>query len=308
MCRVLGVTRSGYYAYRRRPQPKHAQRDEELAVAVADAFSDGRGSYGAPRVLRHLRRGGTQISKRRVARLMRELNLRATAPRQYVITTDSRHDEPIAPNVLNRDFRAEEPDRKWAGDITYVRTAEGWLYLAVFLDLFSRRVIGWSMSDSLDATLAQSALAMALLARQPSRSLVVHSDRGVQYAAGDYRQMLSDWSITPSMSRRGNCYDNAVSESFFATLKKELVHRRRFATRAEAEAEIFEFIEVFYNRQRLHSTIGYVPPVEFEQSWLRARHTAEESATVGNPSPTEGFSTGVDDAGGCGSQATFSSM
>jgi putative transposase len=308
MCRALVVTRSGYYAYRRRPQPQHAQRDEQLAEAVAEAFSAGRGSYGAPRVLRHLRRGGTRTSKRRVARLMREQNLRATAPKQYVITTDSRHDNPIAPNVLERDFTAHEPDRKWAGDITYVRTAEGWLYLAVFLDLFSRRVIGWSMSDSLDATLAQSALAMALLARAPSGSLVVHSDRGVQYAAGDFRRMLSDWSITPSMSRRGNCYDNAVSESFFATLKKELVHRERFETRADAASAIFEYIEVFYNRLRLHSTIDYVSPVEYENDWHHERTTAEESATVGNPSPTEELSTGVDAADGCASQATFSSM
>jgi putative transposase len=308
LCRTLGVTRSGYYAYRSRPQPLHTQRDDELAGAVADAFSAGRGSYGAPRVLRHLRRGGVRTSKRRVARLMREQNLRATAPRKHVITTDSRHDQPIAPNVLDRDFTAPEPDCKWAGDITYVRTTEGWLYLAVFLDLFSRQVIGWSMSDSLDATLAQLALAMALLDRQPSGSLIVHSDRGVQYAAGDYRRMLADWSIIPSMSRRGNCYDNAVSESFFATLKKELVHRKRFATRAEAASTIFEYIEVFYNRQRLHSTIGYVPPLEFEQSWRQSRLTAEESATVENPSPIKGFSTGVDAAVSCESQPTFSSM
>jgi transposase InsO family protein len=306
MCRTLVVSRSGYYAYRKRPQPEHARRDEELADSVAAIFAKGRGTYGAPRVYHELRRGGCRTSKRRVARLLREQGLRATTPPRYVVTTDSRHDEPIAPNVLARDFSASAPDQKWAGDITYVRTGEGWLYLAVFLDLFSRRVIGWAMGSSLDASLAQSALAMALLARQPKGALLVHSDRGVQYAAGAFRQMLADWSITPSMSRRGNCYDNAVSESFFATLKKELVHRCRFATRAEAESAIFEFIEAFYNRSRLHSTIGYLPPVEFEQLWLQHRVSTAESATVGNPSPTEGFSTGVDVAAGCGTQARFS--
>ena len=293
MCEVFEVTRGGYYAYRKRPDPAHAVRDEELALAVCEVFDDGRGTYGAPRVHRELRRRGIRTSKRRTARLLREHGLRATIKPQFVVTTDSRHDEPIAPNVLERDFTASAPNTKWAGDITYVRTGEGWLYLAVFLDLFSRRVIGWSMSDRLDASLAQSALAMALLARQPESALIVHSDRGVQYAAGAFRQMLSDWSIIPSMSRRGNCYDNAVSESFFATLKKELVYRCRFASRAEATSAIFEFIEVFYNRTRLHSTLDYMPPVEFEACYQQ-RYATGESATVGNSSPDEGFSTGVD--------------
>lgn len=267
MCRVLEVTRSGYYAYRTRPAARRASQDEVLAVAVTEAFLAGRGHYGAPRVQRELRTRGIRISKRRSARLLREQGLRASKPSRRIRTTDSRHGEPIAANLLAQDFTANAPNQKWAGDITYIPTEEGWLYLAVVLDLFSRRVIGWAMSARIDAQLTQSALLMALVARRPSAPLVMHSDRGVQYAAGDYRQMLSDWSVTPSMSRTGNCYDNAVSESFFATLKKELVHQRVYRGRAEAEADMFEYIEVFYNRVRLHSTIGYRTPAECEEHW-----------------------------------------
>jgi transposase InsO family protein len=276
MCQVFQVSTSGFYDYRARARSEHARQDAILAAAVADEFERSSGRYGAPRVHRALRRRGVRTSRRRVARLLREQNLRASMPRRFVVTTDSRHSQPIAPNVLDRDFSATAPDQKWAGDITYVRTDEGWLYLAVFLDLFSRRVIGYAMSEYIDGALTQSALAMALLHRQPEAGLIVHSDRGVQYAAGDFLAMLEGWSITPSMSRKGNCYDNAVSESFFATLKKELVHRQRYRTRAEARLAIFEFIEVFYNRQRLHSTIDYVPPVEFEQNWLAAQTLAND--------------------------------
>lgn len=215
------------------------------------------------------------------------------------MTSQSRH-------LLTQDFSATEPNQKWAGDITYVRTDEGWLYLAVFLDLFSRTVIGWAMSAHINAFLTQSALSMALRQRRPDGPLIVHSDRGVQYAAGDFRQMLADWSITPSMSRKGNCYDNAVSESFFATFKKELVHLTHYRTRAEAEAEIFEYIEVFYNRTRFHSTLDYVSPVEFENNWLTNQTSTAESETVGNLSPTEGLSTGVDGSVGCVDEADHS--
>lgn len=204
---------------------------------------------------------------------MREQGLRATRPPRRIATTDARHDEPIAPNLLDRDVSASRPNQKWAGDITYVRTDEGWLYLAVILDLFSRRVIGWAMSDRIDTALTQAALAMAVTARGRLQGLIVHSDRGVQYASGDYRQMLVNWSITASMSRRGNCWDNAPSESFFATLKKELVHLTHYQRRGEAELEIFEYIEVFYNRKRLHSTIDYMTPVEAEENWHR-EHSA----------------------------------
>ena len=271
MCRVFSVSPSGYYAYRDRPPSTRDRQDAELAVEVEKVFRRGRCRYGSPRVMHALRSNGHRISRRRVARLMREQGLRAVQPRRSVVTTDSRHSEPIAANVLERDFTADRPDQKWAGDITYIPTSEGWLYLAVFLDLFSRRVIGWSMSERLDAELARSALAMAIAARQPSGSVIVHSDRGVQYAAGAFRQMLQDWSMTPSMSRRGNCYDNAVSESFFATLKKELVHAERYGSRDEARSSLFEYIEVFYNRERLHSTIEYRSPVAHERLWSQQR-------------------------------------
>jgi putative transposase len=272
MCHVFRVSPSGYYAYRDRPESARAKEDDQLAEEVHEAFKRGRRHYGSPRVVEALGRKGRHVSKRRVARLMREQGLRATAPkRRWVTTTDSRHDHPIAENLIDRDFTAPEPNQKWAGDITYIPTSEGWLYLAVFLDLFSRRVIGWSMSDRLDAELAVSALRMALRARQPTQALIVHSDRGVQYAAGDFRQMLSDWSLQPSMSRKGNCYDNAVSESFFATLKKELVHDEHYRSRDEARASIFDYIEVFYNRERLHSTIGYCSPAEYELLWNQVK-------------------------------------
>jgi putative transposase len=276
MCRVLQVTRSGYYAYRTRPVARRASQDEVLAVAILEAFRAGRGHYGAPRVQQQLRNRGIRISKRRSARLLREQGLRASKPPRRINTTDSRHDEPIAANLLAQEFSASAPNQKWAGDITYIPTEQGWMYLAVILDLFSRRVIGWAMSDRIDAQLTQAALLMAVVARRPTSSILLHSDRGVQYAAGDYRQMLTDWSLTASMSRRGNCYDNAVSESFFASLKKELVHQAVYASRAEAEAAIFEYIEVFYNRVRLHSTIGYMTPAGYEENWNRI-HTSHSA-------------------------------
>jgi putative transposase len=184
-----------------------------------------------------------------------------------VQTTDSRHDHPIAENLLERDFTAAEPNQKWAGDITYVQTGEHWLYLAVILDLFNREIVGWAMSDRIDQQLTQSAMRMALTRRQPQGPIIMHTDRGVQYAAGDYRRLLKDWAVTSSMSRTGNCYDNAVSESFFATLKKELIYRERYRTHDEARASIFEYIEVFYNRERMHSTINYMTPVAFLKEW-----------------------------------------
>lgn len=280
MCRVLGVTRSGYYAWRTRCESARARQDRVLAVAVGEAFHAGRGHYGVPRVQQELRRRGIRTSKRRTARLLRQQGLSARAARRRVRTTDSRHNEPIAGNVLAREFRASAPNQKWAGDITYIPTAEGWLYLAVVLDLFSRRVIGWSMSDRIDACLTRSALRMALVGRRPSEGLIVHSDRGVQYAGGGYRQMLTSWSLRASMSRVGNCWDNAVSESFFATLKKELVHQAGYRTRAEAAASIFDYIEVFYNRVRLHSTINYTTPGDYEESWASTHSPAVVSTNL----------------------------
>lgn len=299
MCRVFGVSSSGYYAHWARSESERARQDREITEQIETVFLAHKRRYGSHRVRQALHKAGRRISRKRVARLMRQRGLRASAAPRSVRTTDSRHSEPIAPNRLARDFTATAPNQKWAGDITYVWTSEGWLYLAVFLDLFSRAVIGWSMSDSLDGELARSALRMALNDRQPGGPLIVHSDRGVQYAAREFRRLLDDWSITPSMSRKGNCYDNAASESFFATLKKELVHRTSFATRAEARTAIFEYIVCYYNRERMHSTLGYATPEEFEKTWLKEQVSTVESATVGNASPQEGFSTGVDASAGC---------
>lgn len=296
MCRVFGVTRSGFHAFCSRPESARAKEDAELVVQIREEFDKSRKSYGPIRIRRALRKRGKHLSKKRVERLMRREGLRAAAPSRYVVTTDSKHSEPIAPNVLDRDFTATEPNQKWAGDITYIPTAEGWLYLAVFIDLFSRKVIGWAMSDRIDAQLTRAALLMALKDRQPTGPLIVHSDRGVQYAAGDFRQLLADWSITPSMSRTGNCYDNAVSESFFATIKKDEVHRTYYPTRAEARSRLFDYIEVFYNRNRLHSTLDYRSPVEFEEEWTKKQHSTAEPMPVGDSLPTREAHTGIGDS------------
>lgn len=292
MCRVLGVSRSGYYIYAKRPRCERALKDDELSRRIAVIFRATDGTYGSPRISRELRAEGMLVSRHRVARLMREMGLSARPRKKFVVTTDSKHSHPVAPNVLNRDFTAEAPDQKWAGDITYISTGEGWLYLAVFLDLFSRQVIGWAMGATIDGSLTRRALAMALQSRRPSGPLIVHSDRGVQYAAHDFQRMLNDWSITPSMSRRGNCYDNAVVESFFATLKKERVYREKYAKRRDAESRIFQYIEGFYNPHRIHSTPGYFSPRAYEQAWNQARSHSpkEETPTVVNPSEGKGFS------------------
>ncbi len=267
MCRVFGLSRSGYHAFVKRPQSIRAAEEVALGTEIETIFTEKKKRYGAVRITRELGKKGRRISKKRTARIMRQRGLRASRPRKRVQTTNSKHSEPIAENLLQQDFTASAPDQKWAGDITYVQTGEHWLYLAVILDLFNREVIGWAMSDRIDQKLTQSAMLMALTTRRPSGPIIMHTDRGVQYAAGDYRQLQKDWSVTPSMSRKGNCYDNAVSESFFATLKKELVYRIEYATHADARASIFEYIEVFYNRERMHSTLNYLSPVEFRQQW-----------------------------------------
>lgn len=261
-----------------------------MADQVKKIHSEKKQRYGAIRIGRELRKLGQRHSKKRVARLMREQGLRPKRTRSYVTTTNSKHAHPVADNLLKRDFTASAPDKKWAGDITYIPTSEGWLYLAVIIDLFSRTVIGWAMSQSIDQQLTRQAMLMALMKRQPSQGLIVHSDRGVQYAAGDYQRLLADWSVTPSMSRKGNCYDNAVSESFFATLKGELVDHEHYQTRDEARTSLFEYIESFYNRERLHSTLEYMTPVEFEQAYVDKSTSTDEPTTVVNLSEGKRFS------------------
>ena len=264
-CDVLGVSRSGYYAWRDRPASPRAERRRELAAKVRAVHEANRRVYGSPRVHAALAASGERVCENTVARVMREHEIRAKTSRKFVPrTTDSRHEQPVAANVLGRQFDATLPDQKWAADITYVPTDEGWLYLAGVIDLCSRTVVGWSMADHLRADLVADALRMALARRSPGAGLLHHSDRGVQYASDDYQHLLAANGITCSMSGRGDCWDNAAMESFWGTLKTELVNHERYATREEARASIFEYVEVFYNRTRLHSSLGYVSPEQFE--------------------------------------------
>jgi transposase InsO family protein len=266
-CDVLEVSRSGYYAWLDRPQSGQGRRRRELAAKIQAVHADNRGVYGSPRVHKALKASGQSVSENTVAKVMRLQGLRAKAKRKFVPrTTDSAHGRPVAPNVLDRQFTAAEPNRKWAGDITYIPTDEGWLYLAGVIDLHSRRIVGWSMGDHMQTDLVADALSMALARRQPGAGLLHHSDRGVQYASDAYQSMLLDHGIQGSMSGKGDCWDNAVMESFWATLKTELVHQEHYATREQARQSIFEYIEVFYNRKRLHSSLGYVSPETFEAS------------------------------------------
>jgi transposase InsO family protein len=267
MCRVLRVSRSGYYAWRRRKPSATACRQAELGERIGQIHAESRRIYGAPRVHRELCARQVRCSKNTVAKLMRKASLRSKMHRRFVVrTTDSRHAHPIAPNTLNRQFEQAQPNQAWAADITYIPTAEGWLYLAAVIDLCSRKIVGHATSDSLAADLTCQALRAALLQRKPQRGLLHHSDRGVQYACDDYQQLLASRGLAVSMSRKGNCYDNAVMESFFGTLKTELVHHEKYATREAARQSLFEYIEVFYNRRRRHSVLGYVSPHEYEEA------------------------------------------
>lgn len=266
-CKVLDVSRSGFYAWRDRPLSARGQRREELTAKIQSVHAENRRVYGSPRIFKALRKEGQRVSENTVARIMRDQGLRAKVKRKFVPrTTDSTHGQPIAPNVLDRQFDAPGPNRKWAGDITYIPTDEGWLYLAGVIDLHSRRIVGWSMADHMQTDLVADALSMAIARRGPGPGLLHHSDRGVQYASDQYQGLLSRHGITVSMSGKGDCWDNAAMESFWATLKTELVHHERYTTRAEARQSIFEYIEVFYNRKRLHSSLGYVSPEAFEAS------------------------------------------
>jgi transposase InsO family protein len=266
-CEVLEVSRSGYYAWRERPDSLQSRRRTELAAKIQAVHVENRRVYGSPRVCKALRASGERVSENTVAKIMRRSGLRARVKRKFVPrTTDSVHDRPIASNVLDRRFEASSPDRKWAGDITYIPTDEGWLYLAGIIDLCSRRIVGWSMADHLETDLVSDALRMAVSRRRPGRGLLHHSDRGVQYASDAYQSLLSEHGMTVSMSGKGDCWDNAVMESFWSTLKTELVHHEHYATREQARKSIFEYIEVFYNRKRLHSSLGYVSPEAFEAS------------------------------------------
>jgi transposase InsO family protein len=266
-CAVLAVSRAGYYAWLCRPASERRQRYEALAGQVEATYRENRQVYGSPRICRVLQSRGTAVSEKTVAKVMRQRRLRARVKRKFVPrTTDSVHGRPVAANVLDRQFGASGRDRKWAADITYIATDEGWLYLAGVIDLWSRKIVGWSMAEHLETDLVSAALGMAVARRRPEAGLLHHSDRGVQYASEAYQELLRGARMTGSMSGKGDCWDNAVMESFWSTLKTELVHHEHYATREEARASIFEYIEVFYNRQRLHSSLGYVSPEAFEAS------------------------------------------
>jgi putative transposase len=274
MCRVLGVSRSGFYAWRSRTPSAAEIRREELAEEVKAIHAQVKGRYGSPRIHAELVSRGHACGVNFVAEVMREAGIAAKTKRKFRQTTDSNHTLPVAENVLDRDFNPEKPNTSWVADVTYIPTREGWLYLAVVEDLFSRKVVGWSMDQTMTSRLVVDALEMALARRllplkgssSSAPGLVAHSDRGSQYASEHYQRRLAEERIACSMSRRGNCWDNAPMESFFASLKKELVHGEDYATRDQARASIFEYIEAFYNRVRRHSSLGYVAPDEFERA------------------------------------------
>jgi len=278
LCRVMSVCRGGFYAWSKRTRSVRAQQNDLLTEQIQTAFDQSEQTYGSPRVFDQLKADGIACSQKRVARLMRLNALRAVPARRFVVTTDSAHTLPIAANVLDRQFHAAAPDTKWSADITYIWTGEGWLYLAVVLDLFSRRIVGWAMEPTLASSLVVSALEMALSGRNPASGLLCHSDRGSQYAGSAYQKRLAEARLVCSMSRKGNCWDNAPTESFFATLKKEKVYRLCFATHAEARRVLFAWIEVWYNRTRRHSTLGSMSPSAFEEVYRQQQQTAARAA------------------------------
>jgi len=268
MCDALSVSASGYYAWRSRPESARKIANRGLLDDIQRVHAHHRERYGAPRIHAELRAEGQIISRKRIERVMRRHGIRARAPRRYrLCTTDSKHSLPVAANLLDQNFVAERPNQVWLADITYIPTGEGWLYLAVILDLFTRKVVGWAMRDNMRAELTIAALNMAIQRRRPGPGLTHHSDRGSQYAAGDYRDILRAAAVTQSMSRKANCWDNAPMESFFGTLKTELVHQREYPDRDAARRDLFAYIEGYYNRQRIHSAIGYITPEQAEAKY-----------------------------------------
>ena len=265
MCRAMEVSRSGYYAFKDRPKSANEINNERLLVDIRRLFLENQQNYGSPRIYDALVKEGWICSENRVARVMRNAGVVAVQRRKFRATTDSDHNWPVAPNILERHFSVDEPNKIWVSDITYVWTWEGWLYLSFVLDLYSRGVVGLAMDDVITDDLTQSALTQALLRRNPPTGLIHHSDRGSQYASGDYQALLTKHEIIPSMSRKGDCWDNAVAESFVHTLKVEKIHRCRFKTRQEAKQDIFEYVEAYYNRKRTHSSLGYLSPFEYEK-------------------------------------------
>ena len=269
MCRVLGVSRSGYYRWLKRKPSQRELDNQRLDAQIRQIYDDSKGSYGSPKITRELCNQGRRVGKNRVARRMRKLGLRSKIRRKYRVTTDSKHKFPVAPNLLERNFTVQAADRVWVSDITYLATRTGWMYLTVIIDLFSRMVVGWALSSSLGHEMVITALKRAIRRRRPGKGLIFHSDRGVQYACNDFRKELDNHELIQSMSRKGDCWDNAVAESFFATIKCELVYHERYEDHQDTLHSIFEYIEVFYNRKRIHSTLGYLCPAEYEKQRLK---------------------------------------
>lgn len=279
LCRVLAVSVSGYRAWKRGGTPERKRlTNAQMLALIRAVHAELKGAYGSPRITKELRDRGFPASKARVERLMQENGIRARHKRRYKATTDSKHNLPVAPNLLERNFTPEAPNQVWTADLTYIWTDEGWLYLAVVIDLFNREVVGWSMKPRMTADIVIDALTMAWFRKKPAPGLIHHSDRGSQYASGAFQARLKKYGMICSMSRKGNCWDNACSESFFNSLKNERVHGTRYGTRAEAEADIFDYIEPFYNRRRKHSTLGYASPQQFLNDWISRQHEHELAA------------------------------
>jgi transposase InsO family protein len=269
MCDVFEVSRSGYYAWISKPESERKQANIKLLEQIHVVHRESRGTYGSPRVYRALMKQDISCSENRVARLMKEDGLQAKTKRRFKATTNSKHDLPVAPNLLQRNFTPATPNRVWAGDITYIWTTEGWLYLAVVIDLFSRSVVGWSMNKRMTRQLVMDAMTMAIKRRRPSPGLIFHSDRGSQYASTDFQALLGKYDMRCSMSRKGDCWDNAPVESFFGSLKQEMVFHQIYRARFHARQSIFDYIERFYNRRRLHSTLGYQSPADYEATYFK---------------------------------------
>jgi putative transposase len=276
MCHIFNVSQSGFYRWVNTPVSARKQANDRLKARIMEIYQAHNGMVGSPIITEDLREAPefASVSRPRVARLMKEMGLKCKTVRKFIATTDSKHSEPVAPNILNRQFTPSAPDIAWVSDITYIKIGRKWHYLTVFIDLFSRMVIGWDLSDSLERHSMLRAFNKAVLRRNPSKGLIVHSDRGIQYASIDFRKQLKIKGFVQSMSRRGNCWDNAVAESFFHSLKTQLVYHVRYLSREEAERSLFWYIEVYYNRQRKHSTNGYVAPALYEQQWWEMKKVA----------------------------------
>ena len=265
MCKVLEVSRSSYYKQRNRSKGKRARENKHLLEKIRSLFIESKERYGSPRITAELRRQGISCNKKRIARLMSKYGIEAKIFRRYRNTTNSEHKREKSENILGREFNRQRSNEVWTSDITYIRTSEGWLYLAAVIDIYSRKIIGWRLDKNLNSDLVEKALENALMDRRINKGVIFHSDQGIQYASESFRKLLRDNGFIQSMSRKGNCYDNAITETFFHTLKTELVNRTKYRTREEARRSIFEYIEIFYNRKRLHSAIGYNAPVEYEK-------------------------------------------